>query len=413
MCNGGPSATAKRSDKEALQNLLLDIQCLDRLSKWSSRFNLFDVLEISGAEIRHSNVLAWLLDPNGNHGLGDAVLRRLLQTLVVDSPQADVFHSLLMDLHGFTILREWEHIDLLAVSHREEFLLCIENKVFSGEHGRQLTRYQRLLEAEYPQYHKIFALLTPDGTEPEEEAACDTWQTISYAQIMEVIEAARAEKTLSADVSFFIDQYLDAVRRHIVGDRELEKICREIYAKHRQALDLIYENRPDTASQISSIVQEWCKNQARTGKIGFDPQYSGKSYIRFTTPSMTKLLPELETENSGWNSKSMYYYEVVNYGSSIKVVLTVGHDNLSPYQMECCEQLSKLLNQPDKKEAWRWKRLFATRRHNIKADPLTDDLHTELFQAMDQYWEQIVNFEHTACGAAEKSSQPSDGSLPV
>lgn len=128
---------------------------------------------------------------------------------------------------------------------------------------------------------------------------------------------------------------------------------------------------------------------------------------------MTKLLPELETENSGWNSKSMYYYEVVNCGSSIKVVLTVGHDNLSPYQMECCEQLSKLLNQPDKKEAWRWKRLFATRRHNIKADPLTDDLHTELFQAMDQYWEQIVNFEHTACGAAEKSSQPSDGSLPV
>ena len=198
-----------------------------------------------------------------------------------------------------------------------------------------------------------------------------------------------------------------------MGDRELEKICREIYAKHRQALDLIYENRPDTASQISSIVQEWCEEKSHTGGISFDPQYSGKAYIRFTTPYMTKLLPEFEEEKSGWNSKSMYYYEVVNYGNSIKVVLTVGRDNLSAHQMGCCEQLSTLLNQPDKKEAWRWKRLFATRRHSIKADPLTDDLHKELFQAMDQYWEQIADFEHKTCTAIEQSSQTLDGNLPV
>lgn len=413
MYSGSPSTSNEISDKEALQNLLLDIQCLDRLSKWSNRFNLFDVLKISGTEIRHSNVLAWLLDPNENHGLGDAVLRRLLQTLVINSPQADVFHSLLMDLYGFTVLREWEHIDLLAVSHEERFLLCIENKVFSGEHDHQLARYQELLEKEYPQYHKIFAFLTPGGTEPEEETACGTWQSISYEQIIEVVEAAKFEKTLSAEVSYFIDQYLDAVRRHIVGDRELEKICREIYAKHRQALDLIYENRPDTASQISSIVQEWCEEKSHTGEISFDPQYSGKTYIRFTTPYMTKLLPEFEEEKSGWSSKSMYYYEVVNYGNSIKVVLTVGRDNLSAHQMGCCEQLSTLLNQPDKKEAWRWKRLFATRRHSIKADPLTDDLHKELFQAMDQYWEQIADFEHKTCTAIEQSSQTLDGNLPV
>lgn len=70
MYSGSPSTSNEISDKEALQNLLLDIQCLDRLSKWSNRFNLFDVLKISGTEIRHSNVLAWLLDPNENHGLG-------------------------------------------------------------------------------------------------------------------------------------------------------------------------------------------------------------------------------------------------------------------------------------------------------------------------------------------------------
>ena len=37
-------------------------------------FNLFDVLRNADYEIRHSNVLAWLLDPGRNHGLGDRFL---------------------------------------------------------------------------------------------------------------------------------------------------------------------------------------------------------------------------------------------------------------------------------------------------------------------------------------------------
>ena len=39
------------------------------------RFNPFDVLRYSDYEIRHSNVLAWLLQPNETHRIGDAFLR--------------------------------------------------------------------------------------------------------------------------------------------------------------------------------------------------------------------------------------------------------------------------------------------------------------------------------------------------
>ena len=35
---------ANISDEEALQNFLLDIDCLDALLPWTKRFNLFDVL---------------------------------------------------------------------------------------------------------------------------------------------------------------------------------------------------------------------------------------------------------------------------------------------------------------------------------------------------------------------------------
>lgn len=32
---------------------------------------------------------------------------------------------------------------------------------------------------------------------------------------------------------------MDAVRRDILGDEELERICMKIYKKHKRALDLI------------------------------------------------------------------------------------------------------------------------------------------------------------------------------
>lgn len=62
-------AKAKTSDEQALQDFLLDIDCLKELSPWSEKFNMFDVLKISRTEIRHSNMLAWIMDPNENMGM--------------------------------------------------------------------------------------------------------------------------------------------------------------------------------------------------------------------------------------------------------------------------------------------------------------------------------------------------------
>ena len=100
-------------DKE-LQDFLLDIDCLNELSSWVDRFNIFDVLKISRTEIRHSNTLSWLLDPNENHNLGDAYLRGVVQRLVEkdDSGRYDVFKLLLLDLYDFTVYREYKNIDI-------------------------------------------------------------------------------------------------------------------------------------------------------------------------------------------------------------------------------------------------------------------------------------------------------------
>lgn len=55
--------------REKYKRLLNDLD-FDRLDLELRTPNIFQILNIARAEIRHSNFLAWLLDPNGTHGLG-------------------------------------------------------------------------------------------------------------------------------------------------------------------------------------------------------------------------------------------------------------------------------------------------------------------------------------------------------
>lgn len=57
-------------NKESLLRFMQDSDCLESLSKWTNEVNVFEVLNISRAEIRHSNMLGWLLNPNENRRIG-------------------------------------------------------------------------------------------------------------------------------------------------------------------------------------------------------------------------------------------------------------------------------------------------------------------------------------------------------
>ena len=68
--------------KKKYSALINDIQ-FDELDLGLKQPNIFKVLGASKAEIRHSNFLAWLLDPNESHNLGGVFLKRFLRNLSV------------------------------------------------------------------------------------------------------------------------------------------------------------------------------------------------------------------------------------------------------------------------------------------------------------------------------------------
>lgn len=377
-----------QDDLKALKDFLLDIDCLNPLYEWTSKFNLFDILKITKTEIRHSNVLAWLLNPNENHGFSDSILKGFIQHIVnVYSEDEDVFKLLLMDLHDFIIQREWHNIDILAVSTHSKLVLCIENKIESREHDNQLQRYRKTIEELYPNYSKIFIYLSPDGSEASEP---DFWYSMSYLNVLEIIENARRKTKLLPDTQLLIDNYVDTIRRDIVGDEKLAQICAEIYAKHQKALDLIFENRPDRASELASILKAWAIQKTQDGKIQIVEEKCAKSYIRFKTDFMSSLIPDSTDADSGWNTKNHYFYEIYNpNGKEYYIQFVVSGANLTDEQRDICEIINKHFPSRHKKEKWQWRTHYVTG-HSKVGEELNED---KIFELLDKKLEEITSFE--------------------
>ncbi|OLO26789.1 hypothetical protein BTR23_22150 [Alkalihalophilus pseudofirmus] len=66
-----------------LEAFLLDIEILEQIETKLANFNVFETLNMYHTEIRHSNVLAWLMKPNENHGLGDLFIKKLIQEVYI------------------------------------------------------------------------------------------------------------------------------------------------------------------------------------------------------------------------------------------------------------------------------------------------------------------------------------------
>ena len=72
------------------------------------KFNPFDVLRYADYEIRHSNVLAWLLQPSESHGLHDKFLRAFVQCLDLNEVGLDLGFS----TNNVRVERELDYVDI-------------------------------------------------------------------------------------------------------------------------------------------------------------------------------------------------------------------------------------------------------------------------------------------------------------
>ena len=269
--------TTNITDLESLEQFVVDNDRLLELEARIGRFNIFDALGIVNAEIRHSNFLAWLLDPSESHGLGGLFLKAVLMDLLRQTPvEQRLFSPIVLDggeLRGVEVRREWKNIDLLITCDDPSFVIAIENKVGSGEHSDQLNRYRKIIEdapglAKHA--HRQFVFLTPEGDSPSDEA----WTEYSYADLFRVLSRVRraAANQIGDDVSTFLDHYLRLIGTRFMNDDRIDELCNEIYKNHRQAIKLILDRVDsdetpaiDAAAEVLEADSRWIVLN-RTGK---------------------------------------------------------------------------------------------------------------------------------------------------
>lgn len=363
-----------------LQNLIIDNPELEQLESLLAQFNIFEVLGAVHVELRHSAFLAYLLDPLGSHGLGPLFARRLLQAALSGADPAGLsvtpIQVDLWDLDDLEVRREWQNIDILLLSQGCRVAIVIENKVGAGEHSGQLQRYRKVVQQQFPDFQHLYLFLTPDGEPPSDQ----TYLPLSYSQVGEILAKIlkARESTLGPDVRVLITHYIQMIRRHIVNESEIARLCQEIYRKHRPALDLIYLYIPDKQAAIREILDRLI---AKTPLVVADQ--GSKSAISFTprdwdTPMLRQGL--------GWTpTGQILLFQFSNRPTSLSLGLYIG-----PGPVEIRQRLLDIAlhHRPPFKSAWRnlnqkwnniYTRQFLTTQQeaDLEGDDLEEKIHAE------------------------------------
>ena len=102
-----------------------------------------------------------------------------------------------------------------------------------------------------------------------------------------------------------------------MGDKELEKICVDIYSKHKRALDLIFEYKPDIYKSIHDKLLEIID-----GHPDLIADHSNKQYVRFTTKNLDE---HIAKASEGWTeSGRILLFEVANFKDKLFLKLVIG-----------------------------------------------------------------------------------------
>jgi uncharacterized protein YjfI (DUF2170 family) len=321
---------------------LLAGENFDRLNLTLKQPNIFNALGVGHYEIRHSNFLAWLLDPGANHGLQEIFLTRFLRDVFLDKRSKNNSLVKIPKLLKENILvhREWNSIDVLI--EFETTVIALENKIFSGEHNNQLKRYQKIIGEHFPEKNQIFIYLTPFGIQSSQQ---DVYIEYGYLQVATHLQDILSlySESLNNSVQIYIKDYINNLKMNVMADSNANDLARDIYKNHKELLDFIFENKPDFATDFRNLFENELINR------GYIIGSRNKGYVRFLTPRLKELI-HVYAHANGWPNKESFLFEVDFFWSGSKIkfypIVPPGDDEIRQILIDA------ILKVEGAKEAW-------------------------------------------------------------
>ncbi|MCH5438471.1 MULTISPECIES: PD-(D/E)XK nuclease family protein [Bacillus cereus group] len=223
----------------------------EKLHSKFNRFNPFKILKVDQFEIRHSNMIAWLLDPTENHHLGSMFVNKLLSKTFVKAENEELIGQYnfiklhkqsLQDLEVFREVQTENNkrIDILAISESQKVTILIENKYKSSESEGQLQNYIDFVSEKYEGYTIIPIFLSLDGSAPSHTS----YLTLDYGDVLNILKAQLEiySEYTSSTIKDFISYYIDILEGELVRDEEDIELALTVYKNHKSAVDFLCLN---------------------------------------------------------------------------------------------------------------------------------------------------------------------------
>ena len=215
-------------------------------------FNLFSILSIERYELKHSALIANLLDPKGSHGCGDAFLRAFFEIALkgtaypfesstpLDSRTEHYTGPIAGDTGG--------RIDILVKS--SHYGLIIENKIYAGDQDKQLIRYDNYGKEIFGADGYLLVYLTLYGYDASKESTATKsaeevgYLRLSYAEdILRWLEQCARLAYDKPLVRESLNQYIRTIKQLTYQDMNEENI--------QQIIDLAIDH-PEVVATLSS-----------------------------------------------------------------------------------------------------------------------------------------------------------------
>ena len=131
--------------------------------------------------IRHSNVIAWLLDPGGTHGIGRGFLEWFLRRARVPVKMPDnIVCGTAGSGCGWSGSCNYVDVTIFLESHHGRHIVAVENKPGRAlpEHYEQARAHLKRLRPKYPGHetHGVLLSSSREGIKEEDKIAHVSWR---------------------------------------------------------------------------------------------------------------------------------------------------------------------------------------------------------------------------------------------
>lgn len=246
----------------------------DKIKKKYTTRSLPEILNVGRKEMSHSAFIAWLLDLNETHELGDFPLKNFFEILVKRdkqqglsrhnncqkySPQGllnPTFENIKLTVERTTDKKDNGRVDIVVEGeiNGEKFGIIIENKVYSTEQNKQTETYFNTYKDKYDRC--FFVYLTPLSAHEidslqEPECACKEFIQINYQDILDkILLPAALNDHISHRTKIIIKEYINCLC-YMSNNKPMAT-----QAKDQESLIKLWKNHQDTIIRMLEAISD-------------------------------------------------------------------------------------------------------------------------------------------------------------